>query len=113
MSSPSRRGGKADRFRRLRTVYKRNGNVCFYCERELMPLDEAMALPDLSGRTPPDTYPTVEHVVPLSCGGSNSLSNIVAACYPCNVEKRERPPTKAELEKLTLWTNNSSLTSTA
>lgn len=112
MSSPTRRGGKTERFRKLKAVYKRNGPVCFYCERELMPLEEAMALPDPSSIIPPDNYPTVEHVVPLSCGGSNRLTNIVTACYPCNVQKRHRPPTRAELNKLELWTRNSSLRST-
>ncbi len=33
---------------------------------------------------------TVDHVVPISAGGSNSKSNLVAACELCNREKAAR-----------------------
>lgn len=43
---------------------------CAYCEQ---PID---------GQLDPD------HVIPLSRGGSNSLTNILPACHPCNGDKR-------------------------
>lgn len=34
-----------------------------------------------------DLPPTVDHVVPLSRGGSNELDNLTWACLPCNQRK--------------------------
>lgn len=43
---------------------------------------------------------TIEHVIPLSRGGSNHRSNKVAACRPCNEERGRAnaaaPPKGAE-----------------
>ena len=35
---------------------------------------------------------SLDHVIPLSKGGSNKLSNIVLACYKCNKEKADLSP---------------------
>lgn len=34
----------------------------------------------------------IDHVVPVSKGGSNDISNIVLACPPCNQQKNDRLP---------------------
>lgn len=38
---------------------------------------------------------TVDHVFPKSRGGANSWENLVAACFPCNVKKKNRTPEEA------------------
>ena len=38
---------------------------------------------------------TVDHVFPKSRGGANSWENFVAACFPCNVKKKNRTPQEA------------------
>jgi 5-methylcytosine-specific restriction endonuclease McrA len=46
---------------------------CFYCGCDI----------DMSNAT-------TDHVIPLSKGGENLRSNMVASCKPCNVKKRDR-----------------------
>lgn len=50
-------------------VFSRDNRTCQYC-----------------GETDLD-FPTVDHVHPLSRGGSNLLENLVTACEACNGEK--------------------------
>lgn len=33
---------------------------------------------------------TIDHVVPLSRGGTNALTNLVLACGPCNQSKADK-----------------------
>ncbi|QIG71353.1 HNH endonuclease protein [Rhizobium phage RHph_TM39] len=40
---------------------------------------------------------TFDHVVPASRGGKTVWTNIVAACHPCNIKKRDRTPEEAGL----------------
>lgn len=53
------------------TQYRRQGYVCAYCRQKIKGLPEP------------------EHVVPLSRGGRNDMTNIVAACKQCNSDKRD------------------------
>lgn len=32
---------------------------------------------------------TVDHMVPLSQGGTSAMANLVSACMPCNAAKRD------------------------
>jgi 5-methylcytosine-specific restriction endonuclease McrA len=48
-------------------VWERDGHACVYCG----------ATKALSG----------DHIVPLSQGGSNALTNLATACRPCNLSK--------------------------
>jgi 5-methylcytosine-specific restriction endonuclease McrA len=41
--------------------------------------------------TPGYSFAQVDHVIPVSRGGSDDLSNLVAACYECNKSKLDRP----------------------
>lgn len=54
--------------------YKAQRGKCYYC-----------------GVKVGDTY-HVDHVVPLSRGGSNGPENIVIACVTCNCSKRDKLP---------------------
>lgn len=44
--------------------------------------------------------PTLDHVVPLSKGGPHCLSNLVAACLPCNLEKGAKLNFKKRKERV-------------
>lgn len=59
--------------RRRREVFERSGGVCFYCRCRL-------SLHAFH----------VEHQRPRAIGGDDSPMNLVAACAPCNLLKRDR-----------------------
>ena len=59
------------RYSQVMRQYQRQGKVCAYCQE------------------PCSRLPDVEHVTPLSRGGRNDMSNIVAACALCNSDKRD------------------------
>ena len=64
------------RRKRIRQLLKRDGPECAYCGKAL-----------LTGL--PFSRPTVDHVVPISRGGKNSLTNLALACKPCNRAKAD------------------------
>ena len=59
------------RYTDIMRQYRKQGLVCAYC------------------RKPCDGLPDPEHVIPISRGGRNDMSNLVAACRPCNADKRD------------------------
>lgn len=58
----------------LHTKYRQQRGKCYWCKAPLG-----------------DVY-HVDHVIPLSRGGTNDLSNLVLACPPCNLSKNDRLP---------------------
>ncbi len=52
-----------------RAVFARDGGRCQYCG---------------------DNADSIDHVVPRAKGGPHTWENVVAACRPCNVTKRDR-----------------------
>lgn len=52
-------------------IIARDGEVCAYCEETTGPW-------------------CVDHIVPLSRGGSNGRHNLTACCTPCNSSKADR-----------------------
>lgn len=41
---------------------------------------------------------TIDHVQPKSKGGPHHWENVVTACYRCNLKKRDRTPTEANMK---------------
>lgn len=60
-----------------------NRGICHYCQKKF-PIKEL----------------TMDHVVPLSRGGSSTKGNIVAACKPCNTNKKLHTPVDQILKDL-------------
>jgi len=48
-------------------VFKRDGFCCAYC-----------------GSKPPTVVLEVDHITPVSAGGSNCLDNLITSCFDCN-----------------------------
>jgi len=57
-------------------ILQKQGNKCSYCRR----------------RFTKDNRVTVDHITPISRGGSHTLDNIVYACMSCNSKKHAGPP---------------------
>jgi len=53
-----------------RCLLKRHNFRCFYCGIQLTPINR-----------------TLDHKIPLSRGGANTINNVVPACRPCNNRK--------------------------
>lgn len=60
---------------------------CYLCKRAMRPKSP--------GVQPEGNDATIDHVKPLSQGGTNDKGNLKAACYRCNLKKdRQRSVTK-------------------
>ena len=70
---------------RLKILKKRDG-CCYLCGDAI-----DIKLP----RGAPKSF-EVDHVVPISKGGSNDLPNLEPACFSCNRAKRELPVSVAK-----------------
>lgn len=57
---------------------------CHYCRAQLVRVDRVHHGSD------PREWPCRDHVIPRGRGGPNTLSNLVLACYPCNIRKGVR-----------------------
>jgi len=66
-----------------RELFHRDANLCMYC-----------------GAQHPDRQLTRDHVVPMSRGGRDKWSNVVAACRGCNTRKGNRLPEEAGMSLL-------------
>lgn len=66
-----------------REIFLRDKHLCMYCGREL-----------------PGHLLTRDHLVPLSRGGADCWSNVVAACRGCNHAKGARTPDEAGMSLL-------------
>jgi 5-methylcytosine-specific restriction endonuclease McrA len=64
-----------------RTLFKRDGNICLYCAQQFRTSDL-----------------TRDHITPLSLGGRDVWTNVVAACRRCNNHKGGKTPEQAGME---------------
>ncbi len=64
-----------------RTLFRRDGNLCMYCAQRF--------------RT---SELTRDHITPLSLGGRDAWTNVVAACRRCNDHKGGRTPEQARMQ---------------
>lgn len=90
MTTAPRRRTKAGRGL-LWAAYRQQGGACFYCTRALRM--------DRPTRRRPENAATADHLYPVSTGGTNSFTNVVAACRDCNRAKGARMPTDEELAR--------------
>ena len=70
-----------------RDIELRDGNRCHICEKRI---DMRLSGVDPNG-------PTIDHLVPVSKGGTNDLSNLALAHRKCNVARGNRGPAQLRL----------------
>lgn len=63
---------------------RRYGDHCHYCGVEMI-----FAV-FKRGTVRPDNLATLEHIVPISSGGAHSWTNVVLACWRCNISKNRK-----------------------
>lgn len=64
-------------------VFKRDSFTCQYC-----------------GKSAPDTVLEVDHIIPVSKGGDNDISNLITSCFECNRGKSNKKLTDNQSLKL-------------
>ena len=67
---------------RREDVFKRDDSICQICGIKCDP-------DDLSWGSNGPTHPTIDHIVPLSKGGTHTWNNVQCACGQCNSVKRD------------------------
>jgi 5-methylcytosine-specific restriction endonuclease McrA len=77
-------GGKYEYYTRQQ-ILDRDGSDCYLCQE---PVD--FNAPHTRGEPGWETYPHVEHVIPLAKGGDDTLSNVKIAHAKCNIDKGVR-----------------------
>ena len=78
------RGVKTEYYTR-KHIFDRDGYDCYLCNE---PVD--LSAPPVQGQPGWETYPHIEHVVPLSRGGTDTLDNVRIAHAKCNIDKGVR-----------------------
>lgn len=71
---------------KFQTLAARDGKVCWYCGKVLVfgfELGEDNPQPDHD----PRPIATIDHLRPISQGGSNENHNLILACRPCHNER--------------------------
>jgi len=71
-------------WRKVRQVFCKTSGHCFYCGIKLPPDTDYIENGIVYSST---RNWDIDHLVPLSRGGSNHNDNLVPSCKPCNREK--------------------------
>ena len=69
----------------LEALYRRDSGVCYLC-------GEPCDWDDKTDKTVGPTYPSIDHMVPISRGGLHSWANVKLAHFECNWKKSDDLP---------------------
>jgi len=77
------------------SIYERDYYTCRYCGKQLEKGSRALSL---------------DHIIPVAKGGSQSIDSLVTACKSCNQKKWQRTPVEAGMTLIALNDVNPTLT---
>lgn len=86
--------GKLERRYARAMLRRRDGDHCCWCGR-LMAFRKRRSM-GMGMGSEPDNWATIEHVTPVSQGGSDEPSNLKLACKRCNSSRASWPSDKSE-----------------
>ncbi len=75
-----------------RVLFARDDWTCQYCGKHQSKLGKKNSL-------------TVDHIKPKAHGGPHHWENVVTSCYVCNLKKRDRTPTQANMKFVAKYKN--------
>lgn len=82
-----KQNGRADQGINLRRLIRKDNNLCHICG---MPCDDSAFHITTEGHfITGDNYPSVDHVIPLSKGGTHTHNNVKLAHFKCNRDKSD------------------------
>lgn len=85
------RPGNAVRRRRLlRMVFDRENGRCFYCDH-VVSMNARRYLNSDASLAKTLYAATLDHIIPKSRGGMDTIENTVCACYGCNTSRKDGP----------------------
>lgn len=70
------------------TLFKNSNGLCHWCKTPLTLSSEWKSNDTGENGRPPRNYLTVDHLIAVSDGGTDHLSNLVASCPPCNSRRQ-------------------------
>lgn len=79
-----------NRKRKRKVLYYRQNGKCAICGK-ILQIDDDTSI---------DDYLTLDHILPVCRGGSNSLFNLQGLCWDCNHRKNDDLDLKGEYEKI-------------
>lgn len=83
----------------MQLAFEREGGRCFYCNRPVSMEARIYLSKDLElARI--TLAATLDHLIPQSRRGDDSLENTVCACAECNFARRDRPAVDFLYEKI-------------
>lgn len=79
--------GRFDKGINIKRLVARRGLECCYCH-EMCDWNDYY----IKGQKQPgDKYPTIEHIIAIADGGTNTWDNVAVCCHKCNQEKADKP----------------------
>ena len=72
----------------IKKLYKRDRGKCYICGCQCS-FDDWKVSKRSGNKYPGDTYPEIEHMIPISRGGLHSWDNVRLACHRCNALKSD------------------------
>lgn len=72
---------------KFRRIIARDQPPCHLCGGEIRY--------DIQDHLHPQSF-TIDHIVPISLGGSDTLDNVAAACRRCNIARQAKPLTQPQ-----------------